>query len=112
MIRFWWRLHIGNDNPTLMEIVMPHWDKQGREEWICQVGEHICTGNSTWIEGIGNCCRGCEHDFNIDYAAKKRGFKYRLNIVNLPSIYVKHLSDIGPVYRQYPTAKVEVTELK
>jgi hypothetical protein len=29
---------------------MPHFDEQGREQWVCQKGGHICTGKSTWVE--------------------------------------------------------------
>lgn len=35
---------------------MPHFDDQGREEWVCQLGAHVCTGESTWVEGVGNVC--------------------------------------------------------
>lgn len=35
---------------------MPHWDAYGNEEWVCQLGAHICTGRSTWVEKIGNVC--------------------------------------------------------
>ncbi len=46
---------------------MPHWDEQGREEWVCQRGAHVCTGVSVWAEGAlqraigccGNVCLGC-----------------------------------------------------
>lgn len=49
---------------------MPHFDEEGREEWVCQKGGHICTGTSIWVEagsedaerlGIreGNVCRDC-----------------------------------------------------
>lgn len=38
---------------------MPHWNAKGEEEWVCQKGAHICTGPSTWIEGLGNICEAC-----------------------------------------------------
>lgn len=48
---------------------MPSWDSQGREEWVCQKGGHICTGESTWVERgsafaqrlgcSGNVCDEC-----------------------------------------------------
>lgn len=48
---------------------MPHWDEHGREEWVCQKGGHICTGESTWVERNsplslelkchGNVCEDC-----------------------------------------------------
>jgi hypothetical protein len=41
---------------------MPHWDAEGREEWVCQKGAHICTGHSTWVEGVGNVCDEHLHD--------------------------------------------------
>lgn len=48
---------------------MPHFDAQGREEWVCQKGGHICTGDSTYVERdsdlskqlgcVGNVCPTC-----------------------------------------------------
>ncbi len=38
---------------------MPHFDDSGREEWVCQKGAHVCTGPSTWVEGVGNVCPRC-----------------------------------------------------
>ncbi len=38
---------------------MPHFDKRGREEWVCQLGAHVCTGAGTWITWIGNVCPAC-----------------------------------------------------
>ena len=38
---------------------MPHWNDKGEEEWVCQKGAHVCTGKSTWVEGLGNVCDAC-----------------------------------------------------
>lgn len=38
---------------------MPHFDANGNEEWVCQLGGHVCTGLSVWIEGRGNACVEC-----------------------------------------------------
>lgn len=38
---------------------MPHWNDKGEQEWVCQVGAHICTGSSIWIDGKGNVCPKC-----------------------------------------------------
>jgi len=38
---------------------MPHFDANGNEEWVCQKGGHICTGDSTWVKGLGNVCPTC-----------------------------------------------------
>lgn len=38
---------------------MPHFDASGNEEWVCQLGAHVCTGRSVWVEGTGNCCLEC-----------------------------------------------------
>lgn len=40
---------------------MPHFDSQGREEWICQRGAHICTGKLTWVHANSAVARrlGC-----------------------------------------------------
>lgn len=38
---------------------MPHFDANGNEQWVCQLGEHVCTGQSVWIEGTGNACLEC-----------------------------------------------------
>lgn len=34
---------------------MPHFDA----EWVCQLGAHVCTGQSLWVEGTGNVCLEC-----------------------------------------------------
>jgi hypothetical protein len=38
---------------------MPHWDSEGRQQWVCQKGAHICTGKPIWVEGVGNVCSKC-----------------------------------------------------
>ena len=48
---------------------MPHFNNKGEEEWVCQKGGHICTGDSTWVEKgtefakqmgcFGNVCERC-----------------------------------------------------
>lgn len=52
---------------------MPHWDKDGNEQWVCQFGAHICTGHSTWVDHgtelskemgcHGNVCDACLETF-------------------------------------------------
>ena len=47
---------------------MPHFDRHGREEWVCQYGDgHVCTGPSNWVKGRGNMCD--EH--LLEYRAQK-----------------------------------------
>ena len=51
---------------------MPHFDERGREQWVCQKGGHVCTGDSTWVERgsllasrlgcHGNVCAECLGD--------------------------------------------------
>lgn len=38
---------------------MPHFNYAGQEQWVCQKGAHVCTGASTWVEGVGNVCSDC-----------------------------------------------------
>ncbi len=44
---------------------MPHFDQQGNEEFICQLGGHVATGDSVWRpELVGRtsaatCCKAC-----------------------------------------------------
>ncbi len=48
---------------------MPHWNAAGQEEWVCQKGGHVCTGESTWVKRgsdrakelgcSGNVCSKC-----------------------------------------------------
>jgi hypothetical protein len=38
---------------------MPSFTATGQEEWVCQRGGHICTGESTWVDGEGNVCPAC-----------------------------------------------------
>lgn len=38
---------------------MPHFDANGEQEWVCQVGAHVCIGDSVWLDGIGNVCSDC-----------------------------------------------------
>lgn len=38
---------------------MPHFDANGNEEILCQVGGHTFTGPSTWVDGVGNVCPRC-----------------------------------------------------
>lgn len=40
---------------------MPHWDNEGREQWVCQKGAHVCTGESIWVERGSDLARqlGC-----------------------------------------------------
>lgn len=52
-----------------LETTMPHFSESGQEQWVCQKGGHICTGESTWVkEGTplakqlgcyGNVCGRC-----------------------------------------------------
>ncbi len=55
---------------------MPHWNSKGEEEWICQKGEHICTGPSAWIIGTGNVCPRCLSLFSATKIADEAWERY------------------------------------
>ena len=49
---------------------MPHFDRYGDEEWVCQRGAHVRTGHSTWVEGLGNVCDECMESFTAYYTVR------------------------------------------
>lgn len=71
-------LYLGGEGYFNGELKMPHWDDQGREEWVCQKAGHICTGKSTWVERDselakklkchGNVCDRCLKFYQAYYA--------------------------------------------
>lgn len=61
---------------------MPHFDKDGNEEWVCQMCGKVKTGESTWMTPVpgkkfnGNVCKDC-----LNKAGKKESVINRIDAI-------------------------------